>query len=214
MLAPPDNRSSPVGAGRPARANACANPSLKAASELVSRSPIAASLALPDPASNRFGQKKRGARFPPRPPIFAVRRRLHLLGGIRSSGSSVASSVGCSSSSVSCRGGSIGCNSSSVGCSSSFSSGFGSSFGSSFGGFRSLFRAGRESESGAGSGSSENDLAHVWYSLNSEWTTRDTTSKWHCGSSGKPTSSVDFSRQLIAFVSGCKRLSRVKWFQA
>jgi hypothetical protein len=46
--------------------------------------------------------------------------------------------------------------------------------GSVSGGFSSFFRlvrAGRESENASGGSSSENDLAHVWYSLNSEWTT-------------------------------------------
>ena len=51
----------------------------------------------------------------------------------------------------------------------------------------SLFRAGRESESSASGGSGENDLAHEWYSLNSEWTGHGTRP---CG---KPTSSVAFS---------------------
>jgi hypothetical protein len=51
--------------------------------------------------------------------------------------------------------------------------------------------ASRKSQDSAGNGSGENDLAHVWYSLNSEWTTRDTRP---CG---KATARVDFTRQLI-----------------
>ncbi|MEN9683258.1 MAG: hypothetical protein RLZZ427_1009 [Pseudomonadota bacterium] len=91
--------------------------------------------------------------MPSRPNSFAVWRRLHLLFG--SSSSSVGSSgVGRGRSSVGSG------RSSSV--SSGVGGGVGSSFGSGVGGssFFSLLAAGRQSESGAGSGSSENDLAH------------------------------------------------------
>ncbi len=59
--------------------------------------------------------------------------------------------------------------------------------------------ASRKSQNSAGNGGSENDLAHVWYSLNSEWTTRDTRP---CG---KATARVDFTGQLITLAARCKR---------
>lgn len=173
---------------------------------------------------DQFGTQRKGREgCPSRPNSFAVRRRLHLLGGIRSSSSSIGSSArgsrsgarssgssvnrgarsdACTSSSST---GSVSCSSSSIGCS------VGSSVRSSSSSVFSLFRrAGRESESGAGSGSSENDLAHEWYSLNSEWTTRGLYNIY-TGSSGKTTLSVDFapsnSRLLAAMQAEVARTS-------
>jgi hypothetical protein len=122
--------------------------------------------------------KEKGRQVSPAPPIFAVRRRLHLLRGFFSSASSSVGSARSSSSSVGGGGGGVGGSSSSVGGSSrSVSSGVGGSFRSGGSGVFSLFsRASRESES-AGSNSSENDLAHEVYSLNSEWTTRGSMHK-------------------------------------
>ena len=117
------------------------------------------------PTAFNIAETKRGARFPSRPDFFALRRRLHLLGSVRSSvGSSVGSAFNSSSAfsgSSASSGGSVGRGSSGVGGSSrSVSSGVGGGVGGDSSGVFSLFTAGRESESGAGSGSSENDLAH------------------------------------------------------
>ena len=121
--------------------------------------------------------KKRARRLPSAPQSFAVWRRLHLLAGIRSSSSSVGRSGSGFRSSASSggRGGR-----SSVGRGGSSGSGFRSGVGCGGSSFSSSVRSGgsgvfslaasRESESGAGSSGDENDLAHVWYSLNSEWT--------------------------------------------
>ena len=113
--------------------------------------------------------------------------------GTGSSSSSITSSVGGTGSSVSgFRGSGNGITGSVGSISSSGINGF-------FGSFFSILRAGRESENASGGGSSENDLAHEWYSLNSEWTTHGKQPR------GKPTLRVDFARQLVALSQRCKR---------
>ena len=54
----------------------------------------------------------------------------------------------------------------------------------------------------AGSSSSENDLAHEWYSLNSEWTNHGTQP------GRKPACLADFEGQIIASAHLCKGLSQ------
>ena len=120
--------------------------------------------------------KEKGAKEMPFAPrsILARRRRLHLLGGFVSSGSSfLGSAFGSVASFVSsARSGGSGFSSSilhGVGSFSASRSGVGGSFGGSIrsGCSRivSILRASRESESSTGNGSSENDLAHESKSL-------------------------------------------------
>ena len=120
----------------------------------------------------RQTQQKGRTRFPPRAQFETFARCERLLAGSRSSR-------------VSSRTGSRGSRSSSVNRSSGSSSGV-SRRSSRIGGSSFAALASRKAQSSAGNGSGENDLAHEWYSLNSEWTTRD-TNHLHGEPRGKPT---------------------------
>ena len=99
--------------------------------------------------------------------------RIELLSGssgFRSSGSSSTSGISSGIASSSFRSGTNGFTGS-VRSNGSGVSSFRSSSFNYFSSFFSLVRASRESENASGGSCSENDLAHEWYSLNSEWTT-------------------------------------------
>ncbi len=132
--------------------------------------------------------------------------RIELLSGssgFRSSGSGSTSGIssGITSGSSSFRSGTNGFTGSVRSSGSGIASGVSSFRSSSFNFFSSFFslvRASRESENASGGSCSENDLAHEWYSLNSEWTTHGTQPH------GKPTLEVDFARQLVVLAQLCK----------
>ena len=157
-------------------------------------------------------QKKRRAGFPPRAQslrlIIRQWRRLHLGSRTGSRASGVSSG----------RSGRTGSRSSRRTSVRSSRSGSRTSVRSSRGGVRSGRRSGisglvasRERESGAGDGDSENDLAHLWYSLNSEWIHARCLASvsgwptWRAATSGKPTAGVDFTGQIISWCVRCKR---------